>query len=76
MANRPPALFVSEYVTALRSDADAVIPTVVPLAACSATLLGVGSASTGVPGTRSATAMLKTADTAWPAASAACTVIR
>ena len=49
IANRPPALLVSEYVTTSvpsGSVADAVTPTVVPITEFSATLLAAGLLST------------------------------
>src|ERR1044071_3348661 len=52
MANRPPALSLSENVTVppLTSDEDAVMPTRVPFAAPSATVLAPALPSVGVDG--------------------------
>ena len=62
IANRPPAssvrLYVTVFVVASPSLADAVIPTGVPLAAFSATLLDTGLASTGVDTEDSLTSLI------------------
>ena len=62
IANRPPALSVNEYVTALvvasASEAEAVIPTSAPLSAASESVFAASLLSTGVDTTNSSTSLI------------------